>query len=581
MKVEYSKATRSDPDGFMEMDLSSVPYSRAGSYMAISELSADYRGLGNAPGLYLRTVHGSAGSPLVARLEVAEYAAGLVGASLRLSNGRGGIELCFDDCDTLLIRGGAGASLTLDFLTGSGPYDYIYSFERDGRRFYMANCYKNNCRYLMRCEAGEAALEQVWEESSALYSRLTFSGQRGFLLALREIEREWDGSWKDYDFDACRAGTDADFEAFRAGMPEVPGEYARAARLAAYVNWASVVRRDGFLSRDAMLMSKNWMTSVWSWDHCFNAIALSFHLPEMAWDQFMLMFDFQDRTGLLPDSVNDAHVVWNYCKPPVHGWALRWMMRNMALCREQLAEAYDRLSRWTDWWLGCRDYDGDGLCEYNHGNDSGWDNSTAFSALPPTATPELQAFLVIQMDVLSDLANRLERPEDAVNWRERAGSMLNTLVERLFRDGLPIVRQSGSGEIVENDSLLPYISVVLGERLPEAIRRRMVEVLSGGKFRTDHGFATESPRSPFYRDDGYWRGPIWAPSTMLLLDGLNGCGQHALVREIARRFADMASRSGFAENYDARTGVGQRDRAYTWTASAFLAMAHEYLMDGD
>ena len=40
---------------------------------------------------------------------------------------------------------------------------------------------------------------------------------------------------------------------------------------------------------------------------------------------------------------------------------------------------------------------------------------------------------------------------------------------------------------------------------------------------------------------------------------------------------DMVSASGFAESLDALTGEDPRDRACTWTASAFLAMAAEYL----
>ena len=102
-------------------------------------------------------------------------------------------------------------------------------------------------------------------------------------------------------------------------------------------------------------------------------------------------------------------------------------------------------------------------------------------------------------------------------------------------------------------------------------------MLTGDTFRSEHGFATEALNSPDYLSDGYWRGPIWAPSTMLITDGLFRCGEKALARDTARRFADMVSASGFAENFDAVTGAGLRDRAYTWTASAFLAMAHEYL----
>ncbi len=566
----------------MKTDLSTLPFSRRGSYLVISELCENWNGCGNEAGLYLRTVHSSAMTPLVARIsptrdgKPVKYVPEISRASLLLAGNSGCIECCFDGPDTLLIRGSAEMELTLDFLSGNGPYDYIYRFSRDGRAYEMANCFKNNCRFLISVLQGEAVLDQEWRESSSVRSLLSFSGDTGFLLVLREIETEWDGSWKEYDFDECRNRTEEDFRSFRQRMPSCPGAYADAAENAAYLLWASIVRKDGFLPRDAMLMSKNWMKSVWSWDHCFNAIALSYHEPELAWDQWMIMFDCQDPTGLLPDSINDVHVVWNYCKPPIHGWALRWMMKHMDLTAKQLEEAYVHLSRWTNWWTAFRDYDGDGLYEYNHGNDSGWDNSTVFSVLPPVATPELQAFLIIQMDVLSDLAGMLGREKEACQWKHESEALLRRLLDHLFVDHLPVVLRSGTHETVPNESLLPYISIVLGEKLPVPVRNRMIGILSSERFRSTHGFATESLQSPAYRSDGYWRGPIWAPSTMLLMDGLARCGETELVRDTVTRFAEMVSSSGFAENFNAVTGEGLRDRSYTWTASAFLVMCHEF-----
>jgi hypothetical protein len=64
---------------------------------------------------------------------------------------------------------------------------------------------------------------------------------------------------------------------------------------------------------------------------------------------------------------------------------------------------------------------------------------------------------------------------------------------------------------------------------------------------------------------------------MIIVDGLAAAGEVAFARELARRFCDMAARSGMAENFDAVTGEGLRDRAYTWTSSVFLILAHEYL----
>ena len=64
---------------------------------------------------------------------------------------------------------------------------------------------------------------------------------------------------------------------------------------------------------------------------------------------------------------------------------------------------------------------------------------------------------------------------------------------------------------------------------------------------------------------------------MILVDGLAACGERSLAQDLARRFCDMAARSGMAENFEAVSGKGLRDRAYTWTSSIFLLLAHEYL----
>ena len=50
-------------------------------------------------------------------------------------------------------------------------------------------------------------------------------------------------------------------------------------------------------------------------------------------------------------------------------------------------------------------------------------------------------------------------------------------------------------------------------------------------------------------------------------------GATTLADAISARFRAVCEKSGFAENFDALTGQGLRDRAYTWTASAYLLLA--------
>ena len=93
------------------------------------------------------------------------------------------------------------------------------------------------------------------------------------------------------------------------------------------------------------------------------------------------------------------------------------------------------------------------------------------------------------------------------------------------------------------------------------------------RFVTEWGLATEHPQSDQYAADGYWRGPIWAPSTYIAVCGLERCGRSPLALDIARRFCRVCAHNGFSENFNAVTGEALRDRANTWTASVFLLLA--------
>ena len=64
---------------------------------------------------------------------------------------------------------------------------------------------------------------------------------------------------------------------------------------------------------------------------------------------------------------------------------------------------------------------------------------------------------------------------------------------------------------------------------------------------------------------------------MILCDGLKKCGEEELARGTAWKFLQMCRTSGFAENFDAVTGEGLRDRAYTWTSSGAFILACEFL----
>jgi len=323
-------------------------------------------------------------------------------------------------------------------------------------------------------------------------------------------------------------------------------------------------------------MSKNWMTNIWSWDHCFNALALAAQQPELAWQQLALLFELQHESGRLPDFANDLQAYWRFTKPPVHGWTVAQLRRQSTWTEERCAQMHDWLAAQARSWLVTASKGA--LPAYDHGNDAGWDNATVFLQSTPLQSPDLSSFLILQLDELATLAEGLGRPEQARDWRYQADALFDRLMAQLWTGERFVARLADGTVVNDGDSLIAYTPLLLGQRLPAAIREQLlVELFEPGRFLSAHGLATESQRSPHYRADGYWRGPIWAPTTMLFVDAMDRCGRPDLGDELARRFTAMCARSGLAENFDAQTGAPLRDPAFTWTSSVALSLGHRLL----
>ncbi|MFB4270015.1 amylo-alpha-1,6-glucosidase [Nonomuraea sp. GTA35] len=537
--------------------LRDIPFSHRGSWFGFSPVVAEKT---YAADVHLVS-HQTGMHPILKLIPTATAVITATPHQLTWAGEQGRIDLAYENADTVRVRGrGLGLRLLAAdaVLTPfSGPY--LYRDPVDGS--FVFTVYQTGRRYRITLLAGQA---------DHLGTQALGTAERGLVL-----DGEWEIAVEEYEtarapytstgpFEQVVKAARADFDAFVAAVAPWRGARTPAAELAAYVLWSATVRPAGFVTRPAVLMSKHWMDKVWSWDHCFNAIALADGLPELAWDQYRLPFDHQDAAGALPDSVTHSEILHNFVKPPIHGWALRHL--------PPAPDIHELLERWTTFWLEARRAPGRELPHYQHGNDSGWDNATTFDPERVVETADLAAFLVLQMRELARLA---PGPDAAARWSERADRMRDALLAELWDGERFVARGAHSGRTWSSSSLLDLMPIVLGEELPEPVRAALAARIE--RHLTAFGLATELPGSPHYQDDGYWRGPIWAPSTVLIEDGLRRAGYPDLADEISARFRALCEKSGFAENFDARTGEGLRDRAYTWTASAYLilAAAHE------
>jgi len=484
----------------------------------------------------------------------------------------GSIELAYEQADTIRIRGkniGLKICAAVRALT---PFAGTYFYRDPVDDSFIFTAYGTGRRYRITLLAG-TVIDVAGDQSVGSHERtLTLAASdAAWEVAIEEFESSRVAYNALTSFDNVVTAAHENFARFVDAIAPWRTEDTPAAELAAYVLWSATVLPAGFIGRPAILMSKHWMDKVWSWDHCFNALALAGRLPGLAWDQFQLVFDHQDSVGGLPDSITHSEILYNFVKPPIHGWALQKLRQSQDVEHVELLRAYRGLAKWTNYWLVMRRAPGHILCHYHHGNDSGWDNATTFDAERVVETSDLAAFLVLQTQQLAELADGLGLVSEAEHWADVSEKMCAAMLAQLWVGGRFVARGTDSGHAHSSSSLLDLIAIVLGPKLPEEVRAALATSIESHL--TVHGLATELLSSPEYRSDGYWRGPIWAPSTVLVEDGLRRSGFVALADEISRRFRALCERSGFAENFDAETGTGLRDHAYTWTASSYLILA--------
>jgi len=575
-------------NGKVQFDISKVPFSRYGSYIAFSHLKES----GDSPaGLYLRILHGAIARKELFRVELLQgrnpiaFQEVASPTLLRLVAAEGYAEICIAEPKVVLVRG-VGVGFRLEMPQPEKAYSFAAVYNHAipySETQWEVNSFTQQIRFMLTALDGNLVVDAPWQGTRSEHVIADFlpdphTGK--FQAALQEFTSVWQP--RQYEsFDTSLQTLQSEYRHWLTQMPTVPEEFSQAAELSAYVDWESVVAPEGHLTRPAMLMSKNWMTNFWSWDGCFNSMALYNGNPKLALDQFRILFDNQNSQGAFPDYMNDQVVSWNYSKPPIHGWALRWMLaHSRSVDRETLAEVYEPLVRWTNWYFNFRDYDHDGIPEYDHGNDSGWDNATIFMIRPPIEAPDLSAYLVVQMDVLSEMAAILEKQDEAQSWKKRADELLSKMLARCWKGSEFVAPQAGDHAVYPSQSLILYLPLILGKRLPKPVLDQLISGLKvKGRFLTENGLATENLQSPLYEPDGYWLGPIWAPSTMVIAESLEEVGEKEFARELRLRFCKLVAKNGISENFDAITGAGLRDPAYTWTSSVFLIFAHELLQE--
>ena len=388
-------------------------------------------------------------------------------------------------------------------------------------------------------------------------------------------------------FDQIVAENEKSFGDFLSAVPDLPEEYRRERILTSYCVWSNMMLPGGMVHSRTMFCSKKMFALGMAWHQSYAAMVFRKD-PALSWDLITSMFYQQDPYGMLPDWIKDRERTYMATKPPIQGYAVQFLLERGVLDgvdSECLIWLYERLEKLHNWWMSFRDTDRDGIPQYDSGDESGWDDATIFSMGVPVESPDLCTYLIFVEEALSGLAGRIGLVLKAGEWKLQAEKMLERLID-FFWDGERFTaRKNATHERVPCFSTVSYQPLLLGKRLPEPIRQRMIGDLSKeGDYLTPYGFASERLDSPLYRPTSWLAGSINTAMNFQLITGLWDSGAWELAREAASRFVRNAVREFWPFSYDAYTGKrlnrpSSQQPLTSWMSVFFLGLAGRFLTE--
>ena len=384
-------------------------------------------------------------------------------------------------------------------------------------------------------------------------------------------------------FHTVLAAAQARWDRWFAAVPPVAESYTDQYLFAWWIMANNLLSPRGHLHYEAMVPSKMHYIGVWQWDAYFHALAFRHVDIELARNQLRVMLDHQLPNGMIPDAIYDEGVITHLetpvaaavTKPPVAAWVamkLHETVPDMAFLRE----IYDPLVRWNAWWLNLNDDDRDGIVQYNHPYSSGLDDSPLWDGGMPVESPELNTYVIVQMESLAKMAHLLGREADAAEWDRRRRTLARRLVDHFYdpQAGLFWATKAHVPISVRTPfNLYPLWTGLLDE---EIVRRLIDHLTDPREFWTAYPLPTVAHSDPQFNGEQMWRGPTWVNINYIFTEALHRCGRHDLARELRRRTLEMVMlHDDIYEYYNPDTGAVPPSAApiFGWSAALFIDMA--------
>ena len=436
-----------------------------------------------------------------------------------------------------------------------------------------------NLRYGTR--NGKLIRNEVHHDGNELMLEIILHADEDCALALHIADDDWAARVE--PFSAVSESAKHRLDAWFASAPEVPEAYRAKYAYAWWVMANNLISPSGFVTREAMVPTKAFYVGVWLWDSALHAVAYRHVDPELARDQIRVMLANQLPDGMLPDAIFDEGVVaeidhpihGRVTKPPILAWAAM-KIHETAPDVNFLKEIYEPLKRCNEWWFEHNDDDRDGIVQYTHPYSSGLDDSPLWDFGMPVESPDINTYLAIQMECLAEMAEKIDRRDEALEWRSRSEVQVRRMIKHLWDE------ESGMFRALHDESPIPVLTPfnllpLWTGKLPQNITKSLLAHLTNpDEFWGRYGLPTVACTDSAYDPAKMWRGPMWANVNYFFVEALEKIGEHGLASELRERTLNtIASQPGMREYYNSLTGEPPATAApiFGWSAATFIDLA--------
>jgi glycogen debranching enzyme len=264
------------------------------------------------------------------------------------------------------------------------------------------------------------------------------------------------------------------------------------------------------------------------------------------------------------------------------------MVYQKAPDKDWLKRVYPKLAGHNRFWFKYHSSKR-GLCQYfNAGqiadDDARFDpiqGSGANMDLFGVESPDLNAYLVMDLKCLANMADELGLKDEAAGYRSHAEELAQKIIDTMyfpedamFFDVATGTHEQFTGTKTPNMFLPLWAGVPLAEEEVKKIVER--HMLNPEEFYKELPFPSLSYDNPKYDPIGYWRGRIWPHVVYWMIQTLWRCGYHKEAEQTADRLMKIIEQCPHInETYESKNGVGVGCSDYNWSLATTLELLLE------